>query len=120
MLVVPMLHAAMDAEAARLGRPVVDRRPHPAAKLLMRLHKDDVVAFGMGNARRLLRVVKFREGQVNLAEVHESGNLKARDADKADPFKYVNASISRFAAEGARKVFVDPSGRVFDQGSLPW
>ena len=59
----------------------------------MRLHKDDVVAFGEGEARRLLRVVKFREGQVNLAEVHESGNLKARDADKADPFKYVNASI---------------------------
>lgn len=120
MVVVPMMVAAADAEAARLRRPVPDRRPHPAAKLLMRLHKDDVVAFGVGDARRLLRVVKFRDGQVNLAEVHESGNLKARDAAKDDPFKYVNASISRFASEQARKVFVDPAGRVFDQGPLEW
>jgi len=120
MVVVPMLHAAMDAEAVRLKRQPPDRRPHPAAKLLMRLHKYDVVAFGVGEARRLLRVVKFREGQVNFADVHESGNLKARDADKADPFKYVNASTSRFAVENARKVFVDPSGRVLDQGPLPW
>jgi CRISPR-associated endonuclease Csn1 len=120
MKVVPMMLAAADAEAARLKRPVPDRRPHPAAKLLMRLHKDDVVAFGVGEARRLLRVVKFRDGQVNLAEVHESGNLKARDAAKDDPFKYVNASVSRFASEQARKVFVDPAGRVLDQGPLPW
>ena len=120
MLVVPMMEAAADAEAARLQRPLPDRRPHPAAKLLMRLHKDDVVAFGVGEARRLLRVVKFRDGQVNLAEVHESGNLKARDAAKDDPFKYVNASISRFVSEQGRKVFVDPSGRVLDQGPLPW
>ena len=120
MVVVPMLHAAMDAEAGRLKRQPPDRRPHPAAKLLMRLHKDEVVAFGLGETRRLLRVVKFRDGQVNLAEVHESGNLKARDADKSDPFKYVNASVSRFAAEQARKVFVDPSGRVVDHGPPPW
>jgi len=120
MVVIPMMDAAADAEAARLKRPVPDRRPHPAAKLLMRLHKYDVVAFGVGDSRRLLRVVKFRDGQVNLAEVHESGNLKARDEAKDDPFKYVNASTSRFASEQARKVFVDPAGRVLDQGPLLW
>lgn len=120
MVVVPMMEAAADAEAARLKRPVPDRRPHPAAKLLMRLHKDDVVAFGVGEARRLLRVVKFSERQIALADLHESGPLKARDADKADPFKYVYPGISRFAAEQARKVFVDPAGRVLDQGPLQW
>jgi CRISPR-associated endonuclease Csn1 len=120
MVVVPMMVAAADAEAARLKRAAPDRRPHPAAKLLMRLHKDDVVAFGVGEARRLLRVVKFREGQVNLADAHEGGNLKARDASKDDPFKYVNASTNRFANEQARKVFIDPAGRVLDQGPLRW
>lgn len=120
MLVVPMMEAAADAEAARLKRPILDRRPHPAAKLLMRLHKYDIVAFGIGEARKLLRVVKFRDGQINLAELHESGNLKARDSAKDDSFKYVNASITRFVSEQARKVFVDPAGRVFDQGPLPW
>ncbi len=120
MVVVPMLHAAMDAEAARLRRQAPDRRPHPAAKLLMRLHKDDVVAFGVGEARRLLRVVKFSERQIALADLHEAGPLKARDADKSDPFKYVYPGVSRFAAERARKVFVDPSGRVRDPGPLAW
>ena len=120
MVVVPMMVAAADAEAARLKRPLPDRRPHPAAKLLLRLHKNDVVAFGVGEARRLLRVVKFRDGEINLAEVHESGNLKKRDKEKKDPFKYVSASTSRFGSEQARKVFVDPAGRVLDKGPLPW
>jgi len=35
-----MLNAATDAEAKRLGRPVPDRRPHPAPRLLMRLHPE--------------------------------------------------------------------------------
>jgi CRISPR-associated endonuclease Csn1 len=120
MVVVPMMVAAADAEAARLKRPVPDRRPHPAAKLLMRLHKDDVVAFGVGDARRVLRVVKFRNGEVTLADVHEAGNLKARDADKSESFKYISGSVSRFSREMARKVFVNPAGRVLDQGPLPW
>jgi CRISPR-associated endonuclease Csn1 len=120
MVVVPMLQAATDAEARRLRRPVPDRRPHPAAKLLMRLHKDDVVAFGVGEGRRLLRVVKFSERQLALADLFESGALKTRDADKADRFKYVYPGLSRLANENARKVSVDPSGRVRDPGPRPW
>lgn len=120
MVVLPLLHAALDEEAKRLGRPVPDRRPHPAAKLLMRLHKDDVVAFGEGEARRLLRVVKFSERQIALADLHESGALKARDADKADPFRYVYPGVSRFIKERARKVHVDPAGCVLDPGPVAW
>ncbi len=116
MPAVPMLHAAADAEAKRLGRPVPDRRPHPAAKLLARIHKSDVLALGIGESRRLLRVVKFREGQIALAAVHESGNLKARDADKGDCFKYSYLSAKRFAESSARKVMVNPIGRVRDPG----
>ncbi len=120
MVVVPMLLAAGDAQEKRLGRPAPDRRPHPAAKLLMRLHKDDVVAFGLGAARRLLRVVKFSERQLALADLHEAGALKARDADRADPFKYVYPGVRRLADERARKVLIDPAGRVLDPGPLPW
>ncbi len=120
MCVIALMQAAMDAELARLGRPVPDRRPHPAARLLMRLHKGDVVAFGNGAGRRLLRVIKYRSGQVTLATLHEAGNLKARDAEKDDPFKYVNAGVTRFREERARKVFVDPAGRVRDPGPLKW
>jgi CRISPR-associated endonuclease Csn1 len=120
MVVVPLMQAAMDAEAKRLGRKLVDRRPHPAARLLMRLHKNDVVALGVGEARRLLRVVKFSKGSAMLAPLYEAGNLKARDADRNDAFKYINGSITRFREDAARKVQVDPTGRVRDPGPLHW
>jgi CRISPR-associated endonuclease Csn1 len=120
MIVVSVMQAAMDAEAKRLGRKLADRRPHPAARLLTRLHKNDVVAFGVGEARRLLRVVKFSEGRATLAPLYEAGNLKARDADRNDTFKYINGSIARFREEAARKVQVDPAGRVRDPGPLDW
>lgn len=120
MVVVPVMQAAMDAEAKRLGRKLTDGRPHPAARLLMRLHKNDVVTFGMGEARRLLRVVKFSKGAATLAPLYEAGNLKARDADRNDAFKYINGSITRFREEAARKVQVDPTGRVRDPGPLDW
>lgn len=118
--VVSMLDAAAEAEAKRLGRPVPARRPHPAARLLMRLHKDDLVAFGEGEARKVLRVVKFSARQLAFAAHNESGNLKARDADKADTFRYIYASIALFERERARKVWVDPAGRVHDPGPQDW
>jgi CRISPR-associated endonuclease Csn1 len=116
--VVSTFDAAQEAEARRLGRKVPDLRPHPAARLLMRLHKNDMVALGQGEARRVMRVVKFRDGQVNLAPHNEGGNLKVRDADRNDPFKYLNASAGRLHSEKARKVSVDPSGVVRDPGPI--
>jgi CRISPR-associated endonuclease Csn1 len=116
--VVSRFAAAQQAEAQRLGRKLADMRPHPAAKLLMRLHISDMVALGQGPERRILRVVKMSGSTVVLAEPQESGSLKARDADKSDPFKYINASASRFIQEQARKIWVDPSGRIFDPGPL--
>jgi CRISPR-associated endonuclease Csn1 len=110
--------AAQQAEANRLKRPVIEERPHPAAKLLMRLHISDMVAFGAGPHRRILRVVKMSGSQIVLAEPQEGGSLKGRDADKSDPFNYLNASASRLVSERARKIWVDPSGRIYDPGPL--
>jgi CRISPR-associated endonuclease Csn1 len=116
MCVVSTFDAAEAAEAARLGRRVPDLRPHPAAKLIMRLHKNDMVALGEGAERRLLRAVKMSGGTLVLAAHFESGNLKARDASRDDAFKYVYASIGRLQQSKARKVHVTPDGRVLDPG----
>ena len=67
-----------------------------------------------------MRVVKFSGGQVTLAPPEAGGNLKARDASRDDSFKYTNGSIARFRAESARKVHVDPTGRVRDPGPMRW
>ena len=116
MCVISTFDAARQAEAERLGRKVPDLRPHPAAKLVMRLHKNDPVAIGAGEERRIMRVVKMRKGQLTFAPHNEAGNLKARDSDKGDIFKYFNASSSRLRDEGARKLQVTPDGRVRDPG----
>jgi CRISPR-associated endonuclease Csn1 len=106
------------AEEIRLGQKLADTRPDPRAKLLMRLHINDMVAFGHGDSRRILRVVKMSGSKVQLAEPQEGGRLKVRNADKDDPFKYINASSGLFIQEQARKIWVDPSGRIFDPGAI--
>jgi CRISPR-associated endonuclease Csn1 len=114
MKVVPRFDAAAQAN----GKPTTDTRPHPAAKLVMRLHKNDMVAFGEGADRRILRVAQMWEGRVILAGHSEGGNLRNRNKDPLDQFNYINGSLSRLVAEKARKVHITPSGRVLDQGPV--
>jgi CRISPR-associated endonuclease Csn1 len=116
--VVSTFDAAQEAEARRLGRKVPDLRPHPAAKLLIRLHKNDMVAMGEGDTRHVMRVVKFSGGNITLAPHYEGGNLKARDASKDDSFKYYYLSGKRLRKDRARRVSVDPGGVVRDRGPL--
>jgi CRISPR-associated endonuclease Csn1 len=58
----------------------------------------------------------MRSGQVTLAEHFEAGNLKARDTTKDDSFSYLNASASFLTQTQARKIFIDPAGRIRDPG----
>jgi CRISPR-associated endonuclease Csn1 len=87
---------------------------HP---LVMRLTQNDSVAIGENEERRIFRVVKFSPGNIVLAEHFEGGSLKKRDQDPKDVFKYKYASASALMREGARRVFVDPIGRVLDPGN---
>jgi CRISPR-associated endonuclease Csn1 len=82
----------------------------------MRPHKNDMVALGIGADRQVMRVVKMQNGTVVLAPHNEAGNLKARDADKGDPFKYLAAGARRLVSLRARKAWVDPAGRIRDPG----
>ncbi len=91
-------------------------RPHPAAKKIMRLHIDDMVAMEDGGRRRILRVVKMSGQTITMADHLEGGALKARDADRDDIFKYVSKSASSLKDVGFRKVGVDEIGRLTDPG----
>lgn len=91
-------------------------RPHPAAKRLMRLHIDDMVAIEDAGRRRILRVVKMSGQTIVMADHNEAGSLKARDADKNDSFKYFSKSASGLKDIGFRKVGVDEIGRLTDPG----
>lgn len=95
---------------------LVKYRPHPAAKRIMRLHIDDMVALDDGGRRRVLRVVKMSGQTITLADHHEGGALKKRNDDKNDPFKYLEKSANTLMTMGMRKVGVDEIGRLIDSG----
>lgn len=102
-------------------RPDLDwqaRRPHPAARKVLSLKQNDMVAYeqpGVGFA--IGRVVKFNTaGQIYFAGHLEAGALKARDADPDDPFKYFSKSANGLRDVKARQIRVDEAGRVLDPG----
>lgn len=95
-------------------------RPHPAARRVLSLHQNDLIAIERnGEGRKLMRVVKFgQNGQITLAEPQEAGDLKRRDAasNDDDPFKYFAPTCGGLKKAKARQVRVDVLGRVFDPG----
>jgi len=102
-------------------RPDIDwqaRRPHPAARKVLSLKQNDMVAYeqpGVGFA--VGRVVKFNTaGQIYFAGHLEAGALKARDADPDDPFKYFSKSANGLRDVKARQIRVDEAGRMSDPG----
>lgn len=95
-------------------------RPHPAAKKLLDLRQNDLIAVERnGGPPEIMRVVKFSEsGQVTLASHNEAGALKTRDTtpNDLDPFKYVAPTAGGLKSMKARQVRIDPLGRIFDPG----
>lgn len=101
-------------------QPCDQARPHPAARKVLSLHQDDVLAIERdGEERKLMRVVKFgQNGQITLAEPQEAGDLKRRDAASQDddPFRYFAPTAGGLKRAKARQVRIDELGRVFDPG----
>jgi len=95
----------------RFTRQTFDGKP-----LLMRLCVDDLLAIQQEKQRRIMRVVKMSEGKIVLAEHYEGGGLKERDGDVTDRFRYLTKSPGALRDVHARRVFVDPIGRVLDPG----
>ncbi len=97
-----------------------DVKPHPAAKKILSLRQNDLVAVERdGGPREIMRVVKFSgNGQIAFAADNEAGPLKARDGlpNDTDPFKYFLSSASGLKKAKARQVRIDELGRIFDPG----
>ena len=89
-------------------------KPDPAAKWLMRLHKNDLGALHEGSSRRIVRVRKFDARAVVLDDYNEA-NVDRRE--RAKEIKRNNGhSVKALREEGFRKVHVDELGRVRDRG----
>ncbi len=89
-------------------------RPHPAAKLVMRLQINDCVEMSVSKGSRvkaLFRLQKISPGRMIFSQIHEA-NVDKRDRDKEDKFRYTSASAGSMQERNARKVHISPSGRI--------
>lgn len=90
-------YAATVFEANRKGAEPRWKTELPQARLIMRLHKGDMVELEDGGERKIKRVVRINPsgGRLYLAAHDEGGELAKRHEDPDDPFRWDLASISR-------------------------
>lgn len=103
-------------DAHQRGKP--ESKPHPAAKRVLSLRQNDLIAVEReGGPREIMRVVKFSSnGSMQLAAHNEAGALKGRDADAVDPFRYINTSATGLKNMKARQIRIDALGHIHDPG----
>lgn len=94
----------------------MDHRPHPAAKRILRLHKNDMVRLEDSPFGPLIATVeKFSStGTVEMV-AHNQGNAAYRyRTDKENV--YIRKNAPSLIKSGARRVIIDEMGRMKDPG----
>lgn len=90
------------------------RTADPRPRFVMRLHKGDLVEADFGEGRQVHRVVRLEPSarRVRLVSHRDAGNYEERHNDGTDPFRWNFAGYQKLKDAGARRVRVDPIGRV--------
>lgn len=101
-------------DANRPGYELAWRREHSGARLVMRVHNGDLIEADFGQGRRIYQVCRLdaANNRLRLALHNEAGSLGKRHDDEKDPFRYEIKAYSRLKAADARRMRVDPIGRV--------
>ena len=95
-----------------------DFRPHPDAKLLMKIHNGDLVKLKNKEEELVAKVISLKPANkiIALVEHNEAGNLAKREKEK--DLKPIYFSFSGLKETELRKIFVSPIGKVFDSGAI--
>ena len=86
-------------------------KPHPAAKLICKLYKGDSISFNNKNSKII----------ANIAQLAPSSNriiLYLHNEASKDDKKQIRLTFSDFKDSKLTKLFVSPSGKVFDNGPI--
>jgi CRISPR-associated endonuclease Csn1 len=84
-------------------------------KLIMRLHKGDLVEIDDADGvRKIMKVVVISpaNNRVELAAHNEAGELEKRHKDPDDGFRWFNSNINKMEQRGARKLNVNAIGNL--------
>lgn len=109
--VVPQVITTFEAHQS-----VKPRKPHPAAKRLLRIFKRDMIAIERDEKTIIGYVQKLDPANGLFIAPHTESNADARHRDKDDNFKFIQMSTRPLVAARARRVFVDEMGRLRDPG----
>ncbi|HQS95287.1 MAG TPA: type II CRISPR RNA-guided endonuclease Cas9 [Novosphingobium sp.] len=94
-----------------------DTRPHPAAKKVLSLKQNDLIAIERdGGPREIMLVKQIWPTQVSLVGHLESGKLDERNKSPNDPFKFFSPAAGGLKKLKARQIRIDELGRIFDPG----
>ena len=101
-------------DANRPGFEPAWRAEHPDAELVLKVHNGDLIEADFGDGRTIYRVCRLEasNNRLRLAPHNEAGSLAERHNDPADPFRYAIKSYGSLKTAGARRMRVDPIGRV--------
>ena len=92
--------------------PGQTRKPHPAARLIMRLQTNDCIQFQENNQKKIVRLQKMDQtGRLCFAKLHEA-NVDSRDRDKNDSFKYSTKTDQSLKKSYAKKIHISPTGLI--------
>ena len=112
-------HAVSVFDANRANFEPEWRRAKPPLRLVMRLHKGDLLkladADGVLRVKRVVRI-EPSANRVRLADHDQAGALDKRHKDPDDAFHWDFANISRLKARGCTPVRVDEMGRCTPLG----
>jgi len=100
--------------AAQKGVTPPWKQRWPAARRIFRLHKNDLLEVPEGSNAGLFRIVKMSKESLTLVMHAEAGDLKKRDADGQDSFKYLTTSVGKLGELKARPVRLDVLGARMD------
>jgi CRISPR-associated endonuclease Csn1 len=85
-------------------------RPHPTARLLAKIHGKDLVKIKITNEVKIVKVTKLNPaGNRIFATLHN---------DSGKDSKEISISFSNFRELSLTKIFITPTGKVFDSGSI--
>ena len=93
-------------------QPGCTYRPHPAAKLVMRLQINECIEIEMNESKPIMRLQKMRLDGIMYFANHTEANVDKRDRKRDDDFKYWTKTANSLRQFNARKVHVSSTGLV--------
>jgi CRISPR-associated endonuclease Csn1 len=96
----------------------VELKPHPAAKKMLCLRQNDMIAVERnGDPREIMRVIKFAQnGQITITHHIEAGDYDKRKKDAGDPIEITSPTAGGLKKMKARQIRINPLGHILDPG----